>query len=58
MDSTSNEGHVPKAKKKPCTPNTCPVCLETFATKRGANLHFIKCHPKEYDLEYDLRKHN
>jgi hypothetical protein len=46
--------HKSPTGRKPCTPSTCPVCVETFGTKLGATVHFKKCHPEEYDL----RKHN
>jgi hypothetical protein len=46
--------HKSPTGRKPCTPSTCPVCVETFGTKLGAKLHFKKRHPHEYDL----RKHN
>jgi hypothetical protein len=43
---------------KPCTPSTCPVCPETFGTKRGATVHFRNCHPEEYDLRKYKIKYN
>jgi hypothetical protein len=51
--STSNK--TPTGRK-PCTPSTCPVCVETFGTKLGATVHFMKCHPKEYDLRKKINK--
>jgi hypothetical protein len=54
IDSTPNEGQKPKVKRKPCTPSTCPVCAKQLRSKNTATTHFMKCHPKEYNL----RKHN
>jgi hypothetical protein len=49
--STSHK--TPKGTK-PCTPSTCPVCLETFKTRLLASFHFFKMHP----MEHNLRKHH